>query len=71
MESLPNPTDTIPSDIEVRCRPGVPCDDYRDLMQASARLRARGDDDAALHLITTARFHRLLSLHPELDEVDQ
>jgi hypothetical protein len=71
MTRLPNPSDTGSDGIEERCAPGRPCPTYTATMQASARLRARGDEPAALHLITTARFHRLLSLHPELDEVDR
>jgi hypothetical protein len=57
-------------EVQLRCKPGVPCEEYTATMRGSARLRAVGDDDAARHLITTARFHRLVAIHPELDGLD-
>jgi hypothetical protein len=70
MPMMPQPADDDP-DIEVRCQPGRPCDDYRHTMQASARLRAQHDEPAAQVLIAEARWHRLLCLHPELEELDR
>jgi hypothetical protein len=58
-------------EIETRCAQARPCAHYSEAMALSARARALGDDDIASRLILAARWHRLVALHPELDDLDR
>jgi hypothetical protein len=52
------------AEVYLRCRSGVPCDEYTAEMQASARLRRLGDEESAQARAFGARWHRYEALHP-------
>lgn len=71
MAMMPDPTDgDNRRELYERCRSGVPCDEYTAAMQSAARLRQLGNEERARARIFDARWHRFMSLHPELGEAD-